>query len=134
MVNNYLLRKSLVSWMLVNANILATLIDPEEIREYEYQSEKTSYPNIRVATSITKPQDQCAWVDADITIRYNSEEKSSKQSLIGQGVIADEYDDREFLSESLRIKTRVTSLPDAKWTDSGTWEAVVNIMATVYQE
>ena len=125
-VDNYQCRVSFITWLKVNATILATLTDTDEIRELLWQGEDFSYPDIRVTCSMTPTQ--CAITDGSGIISYFSEQKSSKQTIQSQGIIAKQLHNFGFTSEGIKISAiLVTSLPDAEQVQEGVWRADVNI-------
>lgn len=128
MLDNVDIRTAMVVWLKANAAILATLTDTNEIREVNWSGEDFSYPNIRVTCSSTP--NQCDYSDVQLTISYYSEQKSSKESLTGQGVIAKQMHKKSVDQGTVRFTNmRVTSLPDAQQIENNIWKADV-IIAT----
>ena len=122
MLDNVDIRETIVAWSKANTAIVATLpAGAVEIRELHWSGEDFVYPNIRVTCSSTP--NQCSYSDVVATISYFSEQKSSKQSLIGQGVIAKQMHKKSVDQGTVEFSNmRVTSLPDAVQTD-GIWKA-----------
>mgnify|MGYP000023535303 FL=1 len=131
LVDNYQLRTAIVSMCKDIAAIPATLIDTDEIRELDWMGEKFSYPNIRITCSITA-LGQCAPYDAVATISYFSEQKSSKQAIQSQGIIAKQLHNVNKTYNSVKMTTiRVTSLPDAVQVAEDVWKADVPLSMKV---
>jgi len=129
MLDNVDIRAAMMAWLKGNSTILAALSDTDEIRELHWQGESFTYPDIRV-TSSSIPN-QCNYSDVTMIISFYSEEKSSKQAITGQGVIAKQMHEKsiEATVGSTTIKfenMRVTLLPDAIQED-GVWKANVNL-------
>jgi len=125
MLDNVDIRKALVSWLKANTTIVATLTDPNEIRELDWQGEDYSYPNIRVTCSVSPTQ--CNITDVDATISCFSEQKSSYQSILMQGIIAKQLHNKDGFSSGVVnfSSIRVTNLPDATQFENGVWKADV---------
>jgi len=125
MLDNVDIRAAMMAWLKSNTAILATLTDTDEIRELHWQGEDFTYPDIRV-TSSSVPN-QCSYSDVTMVISYYSEQKSSKQAITGQGVIAKQMHNKSIEQGSVKFDNmRVTSLPDA--TQNGDiWKADVNL-------
>jgi len=125
MLDNVDIREAMMAWLKANASILATLTDTNEIRELHWQGEDFVYPDIRV-TSSSIPSD-CGYSDVTMIISFYSEQKSSKQAITGQGVIAKQMHIKSVEKNSIKFDNmRVTSLPDAVQ-EGGIWKADVNI-------
>jgi len=129
MLDNVDIRSAVVAWLKANTTITATLNDANEIREKDWQGEDFTYPNIRVTCSSTP--NQCEYSDVTAVISYFSEEKSSKESITGQGVVAKQIhkksSDVVVDTGTIRLNNvRVTSLPDAIQ-ESNIWKADVNV-------
>jgi hypothetical protein len=121
-LDNVDMRSSLVAWLKANSAIVATLKDPLEIRELDWQGEKFTYPNIRVTCAGIFRE---CWNDVNGTISYFSEQKSSKQALVAQGIIARQLHLNNFTQGNIRFFSAiVSSLPDAVQVD-GIWRADV---------
>lgn len=94
-----------------------------EIREKDWQGEDFSYPNIRVTASVRPGQ---CLDDVDVIISYFSQQKSSKEAIVGQGIIAKQYHDKPFTRSNVRFAPlQVVSIPDAVQSDNGVWKADV---------
>ena len=131
LIDNYQLRTALVSMCKDIAVIPATLTDTDEIRELDWMGEKFSYPNIRITCSITA-LGQCAPYDAQATISYFSEQKSSKQAIQSQGIIAKSLHNVNKTYNSVKMTNiQVTSLPDAEQVAEGVWKADVPLSMKV---
>lgn len=123
MLDNVDIREAVVAWLKANATIVATLDDPNEIRELSWQGEDFTYPNIRV-TCASVPN-QCDYSDVTATISSFSEEKSSKEVLTMQGVIAKQIHKKSVEQDAIKFDNiRVTSLPDSIQ-ENGIWKADV---------
>lgn len=124
MLDNLEVRKSIVSWLLANSTVTSTLNDINEIREMDWQGEKFTYPNIRVTSSVSP--NECEFSDVDGTISFFSEEKSSRQSIKAQGIIAKQLHKKNFISEGVRMSAiLITQLPDAVQVEEDIWKADV---------
>jgi len=120
-IDNYQLRKSFVAWLKANSTITDTLDDVLEIRELDWFGEDFTYPNIRVTCAVVPGQ--CNATEGTVTISYFSEEKSSKQAIRSQGIVAKQLHEKDFTSLSVKVfSILVTDLPDAVETD-GVWQA-----------
>lgn len=133
MIDNVDIRSAIVAWLKANATILATLDDTNEIREKDWSGEDFTYPNIRVTCSSIP--NQCEYSDATAVVSYFSEEKSSKESITGQGVIAKQIHKKSadvvVATGTIRLNNiRVTALPDAVQ-ENGIWKADVNVSLRV---
>lgn len=128
MLDNNDIRSAIVAWLKGNAAIVANLTaggtGAVEIRELWWQGEDFLFPNIRVTCSSSIPT-QCDYSDIDAIISYFSEEKSSKKSLVGQGVIAKQLHKKSVSQNSVSlVNMRVINLPDAVQ-EGGIWKADV---------
>jgi hypothetical protein len=122
MLDNVDIRSALVAWLKANATIVDTLNDSLEIRELNWSGEVFTYPVIRVTCSSVP--NQCDYSDVTATISYFSEQKSSKESLTGQGVIAKQVHKKSVDQGTVHFSNmRVTSLPDAVQAEKGVWKA-----------
>lgn len=79
----------------------------QEIRECEYQSDKFSYPNIRVGVDFKPSIEGCGPDDADVYIEIFSDEKSSKKVLHIAGLVQTAYHKQPFTINGRRYSTVV---------------------------
>ena len=100
-------------------------MEQSEIRELDWAGEDFSYPNIRVTASVNPGE---CLDDVTVRISYFSEQKSSKESIVGQGIIAKQYHDKPFTRSNVRFSPlHVSSIPDAIRVSDTVWRADVNL-------
>ena len=125
MLDNVDVRTIWVAELKANVTVLSgTSSGATEIRELDWQGETFVYPNIRVTSSITPGE---CLDDVTVRISYFSEQKSSKEAITGQGIIAKQYHQKPFTRSNIRFSPLlVSSIPDAVQVN-GVWRADVNL-------
>lgn len=134
MLDNNDIRSGLIGWLQNNSQIVGVLVSgsssAQEIRERNWQGEDYQYPNIRVTCNSVP--NQCGYSDVNATVSFFSEQKSSKQSLIGQGIVAKQMHQKSVSYGSINFgNMRVTSLPDAVQ-ENGVWKSDVLLSTRAY--
>ncbi len=134
MLRNDQIQAAWIAYLKTKSDILDELTDNDEIREDQYQSDKFTYPNIRVRIIDNIPQEgrDCNLHDIIISTMVFSEEASSQQADRIAGIIMDTLQDTQFVSNNITFGVRTTSLIPAIRSDQRTWrsEAVMSIRAS----
>ena len=130
MLRNDQVQGAWISYLKSKSDITDQLIDTDEIREDQYQSDQFTYPNIRVRIIDNTPQEgrDCNLHDITISTMVFSEEASSQQADRIAGIIMDTLQDTQFVSNNITFGVRTTSLIPAIRSDQRTWRSE-NIMS-----
>ncbi len=134
MLRNDQIQAAWIAYLKTKSDITDQLIDNDEIREDQYQSNQFTYPNIRVRIIDNTPQEgrDCNLHDITISTMVFSEEASSQQADRIAGIIMDTLQDTQFVSNNITFGVRTTSLIPAIRSDQRTWrsESVMSVRAS----
>ncbi len=123
MIHNDRIQAALLARAKANTNILAKLVDTDELREDQWQGREFSYPAIRIRIIRNEPI-----IDCNQTVEFSfqtfSEQSSSKQADDICGTINDEFHDKSFSRNSIRFTGVICqNLSPAMRVDERTWRA-----------
>ena len=116
------------------AQIIALLPDGtgEEIRECEYQSDKFSYPNIRVGLDYMPSINGCGPDNAEILIDVFSEEKSSKEATHIASIIQGLYHKRSFSRNGVKFNVVIVEKINRATRSIYAWQVRMKIAVQGY--
>lgn len=133
MLRNDEIQAGLITRLKANATILTELVDAngesvsEEIREDQYKSQYTSYPNIRVRLISSSPlaDKECNHLRFSVAFQVFSESDNSLQADRIAGIINNEFHGKQFIANGIAYSTRLTSLVPAVSDGMRTWRSEV---------
>lgn len=131
-VSNYAAQSALISWLKSRPAIVAELIDEDEIKEDQWGGTAYAYPGIRVRLISNQfvPGQPC-FQTIMLGIQVYTEDASSLNADRIAGIIANELDNKKFITSGIQFSTVVTNLVPAYHRDAQTWMSEVLISANL---
>jgi hypothetical protein len=130
-IRNDQIRAAMIAYLKTKATILA-YVSATEIRETDWQGTTFTYPNIRVRITRNTPTNKTGCIqDVGIGIQVFSEKDSSAQSEEIAGIIANELNDIQFVSNSIAFSTIVTNNLEVVRSSITTWRNEILLKAAV---
>ena len=133
MLDNYDAQSSLLAYLKANSAIDTVLtnngVSDVEVREKFWRGEDFSYPNVRIACSVTPAQADCGPDSVSVSIVVSSEEKSSKQSAVIAGVIAKQLHNHNFTKNNVRYSQVVVGNLPYPVQENGIWQSEIQATA-----
>ena len=123
-------REAIIDVIEANANIMALLIDANEVRESDWKGTEFTYPNYRVRINSITPFEDC-YQNLDASIYCYSEEKSSQEAEEMAGTVANEFDGDSFTQDSIRFTNVNVDIIPAIAQDERTWRAECQIRSLI---
>lgn len=136
MISNSSIQAAWIAKLKANANVTA-LVPAVEIREDLYKGTDFTYPNIRVRLGPLIPINKnpnCKVFTSTVAILIFIEQKSSKQADDISAVVLNEFWGKTYTSNGIRFTAiNLDSLEpaDVPESDTNSWQAIVNLSATV---
>ena len=129
------IKTAMISSLKGKSAVTSELDDTDEIREFNWDGQNFTYPNIRVRINdnLPSPGSDLCLANTDIDIFVFSEEASSTQANRIAGIIADEYHKKSLNSEGLFFTRFTVNIIPAIKSDKLTWRSQVNLLSTVGQ-
>jgi len=131
MLTNEDIKTGLIAYTKSRTVITDTLTDTDEIREFQWQGTKFSYPCIRLRIIENSPFNDCAYNNITFSFLVFSEDASSKEADEIAGIIANELHERSFSSIGVKYNLWVTNLIPAIKMDERTWRSEAMFRASV---
>jgi len=135
MLDNYDAQSALLAYLKANSTIDTVLtnngVSDVEIREKFWRGEDFSYPNVRVACSVTPAQAECGPDNVAISISVSSQEKSSKQSMVIAGAIAKQLHNKGFTQGTVRYSRAIVGNLPYPVQENEIWRSEVQATANL---
>lgn len=130
-LRNDLLQSAIVSYLKLQAVVLAELSSTLEIREDQWQGINFVYPCIRVQMNANRPFAYCNMSDIEFSVLAYSEQASSAQADKIAGIIKSVLHAKSFSQSGYNFSLRCTDLVPADRDDERTWLSRVRLAGAV---